>query len=551
MIALLFSACGGSDKGGVAGFGVMNVLKKIPSDASVVAVMNVGQLMNKLDYKSFKETELFKKMLEEAKSDDAKKILEDPDAAGIATNGQFCMYVQVKGKDNAVGAILMPIKDVKVLEALFEKSAKEKDDCPFKNIQDAKDYKFVEDKKDDMKIGVAWDKKMLALTFSAETDLKTVFAEIFDTKRTESILTNKQFKSDKAADHDFMIWMQSDPILALAKADEKMLNSLKQSLFFTGLSVEDLNENSIAAFYDFNKGEMEGGVSYHMNKKIEEEFGAIFKKSIKTDFSSYFPAKNMISISMMGFDTKGIYEVLNKRSLDGMADAQLSSMGLTVKEIMDGLDGDMAVATYINPEAGEKGNMQQAVIAIAFKKPELLDKLLELANATGVKITRTGNRISAADMADKGGAVFVNNVLVLSNNTAILDQIEKGGYKGAETLAKEHYKTMSKGWMGAHIDYSSIVASASSISSMRNFGEMFEMLGEYNELESGTFTATTETAKMMVFLKNKSENSLKVLMNVANKVYVDRDKIEEKMKGLQNPESDTDEDMTDKDETSM
>ena len=61
MIALLFSACGGSsNKAGPVGFGVMNVLKKIPSDASVVAVMNVGQLMNKLDYKSFKETELFK-----------------------------------------------------------------------------------------------------------------------------------------------------------------------------------------------------------------------------------------------------------------------------------------------------------------------------------------------------------------------------------------------------------------------------------------------------------------------------------------------------------
>ncbi len=541
MLTLFSASCG--NKQGDSAFGVTNVLKRIPADAVGIAVVNVGQLMNKLDYEDFKKSEIFKSMISEAKDDMAKQILENPESSGIATNGQFCMYLDVKGQKDFTFGILLPVKNVKDLEAVFEKSAKSKEDSPFKKIEDAKEFKFIERKEDDMNIGIGWDKKMVVIVVSSKAGAKDVLANVFDSKRKESILTNKNFKADKAEGHDVMLWVQSDPIVKMLKDDESMSTMIKQ-ISFLGLTEKSLDGNTVAMYYDFKKGEMESGISYKMNPDIEKEYGIIFKKKIETDFSAYFPKKHLNALTMMGLDMKGVQKVLKNRSLDGMADSYLSSMGLTLEEIAKGFKGEVAFASYADPAATDALKAQKMVVAISFDKAELFEKLMTASKELGAgEIKKSGNRYMSAASKDVQ-AIFKNNVFIVSNDLSILDKIEAGGYKGDEAVEKQYYADMSKGWMSGHVDYGQLLSSLEDmpigtmgIPAMSN---VFKMLSKYNELVATTGVISTEDAKVMITLKNKDDNSLKVLSKLVNKLYLDRDNIKNEMEKAEEEEDNKD-----------
>jgi hypothetical protein len=124
-------------------------------------------------------------------------------------------------------------------------------------------------------------------------------------------------------------------------------------------------------------------------------------------------------------------------------------------------------------------------------------------------------------------------VFVISNDLTIIDQIEKGGFKGNEAIEKSAYADMNKGWMSVHVDYTQLFASLGGMSLGRNgilnTNELMKILSKYDELESANAVVSTEEAKVIVNLKNKDQNSLKVLSQIMNKLYLDRDKIQEQM----------------------
>jgi hypothetical protein len=538
MIALSFSSCKNNQEQGeiaASGFGVTNVLKKIPANAAAVGVLDLGQVMKKMDYDAFTETAMFQDMLAEVEGDNAEylqDLMKNPKNSGIATNGKVCMYVNMESEDDISVNFLLPIRSLKDLEALFDKAA-EKEGSPFKNIMEGEGFKYIEDTKNDSKISLGWSKKMLCLSVSDKQNTTNNLTTVFDTKRKESIMTNKKFKADKSEGHDFMLWANSTPILTAVLKNEDSDKQLTQSLFFAGLKKESLNDNVFAWYYNFEKGEMKSGISYNMNEDIVKEYGVIFKSKIKTNFKKYFPVKDMINLTVMGLDTKGILQVLNNRSVTGMADMQLASMGMTTEEILNGLNGDLAIGTYADPNEENPMSANKVVIAIAFENTELIDKLIASAGQMGQEIKKDGNRLKMADYEAfrEGGGLIDGKVLILASDAAILDQIEKGGYKGGDAIAKDHYNRMTNGWMGSHVDYRSLMTTVENMSKspmMRGgFGEMAEMLAQYNQMEAFTAAVTTEEAEAIVSMKNKKENSLKILVDIMNKVYQEQEKYEQ------------------------
>jgi hypothetical protein len=518
------SSCGGSSDGS----GVANVLKRVPSDAAAVAVINVGQMMKKVEYNELKKTEMFKRLMSELKSPDLEKVLDNPETSGISMNGQFCMFVDMKSQDDAIVSFLLPLKSKKDLEAFFDKLSKDKK-SPFKDVQKSGSYKFIETKENTDKVGMAWDDKVLVLSYSQKSGLKDNFDKIFDTKKTESIITNKNFQAERLEKHDVLFWVQSNPVLKLAKEVDDFASVLSM-LSFAGLTEKSLVDNSLAFFYDFNKGEMEGGISYKMNKELEKEFGILFKNKISTDFLSVFPKKNLVGVSMMGLDLKGLKKILDKRGFTGLADAQISQSGFSVEELTNGLSGEIAMGFYADPAAKNVSDAK-VIFAVSFDKPELFDKIVSTSKKMGSEIKKSGNRYSNR-LSKNVQAVMLGKTLVISNDLAALDKIEKGGFKGAETLEKNHYNEMAKGWLSGHMDYNQIFAAAGSmpVESMLGIPGL-KLLQDYNVLESATVVATTSETKAMVYLKDKNENSLKTFTKVMNKVYQDRDKI---MKELDN-----------------
>lgn len=540
MLTMMTVSCGKKQGDGI--FGPANVLKRVPKDAASVAVINMGQLMNKINYDEFKKTDLFKRILQETDSDMMKQILENPDKSGIATNGQFCMYVDLKGENDMIIGVLLPVKSIKDLEAMFEKLSKEKD-SPFKKIEDKKDFKYISSEEKDNKIGLGWDSKMLAFVISTSSDPLEALTAIHDTKRKESIVTNKSFKAEKADGHDMMIWVQSDPIVKVAKADKSVSRTLKQ-ITVLGLTEEALNGNTATLYYDFNKGEMESGISYKMNEQIEKEYGIIFKNKIETDFSALFPKKNLTGITVLGLDMKGVQQVLKNRGADGLADMSLSNFGLTTDEIVKGFKGELAVASYVDPNETDAIKAQKVVIAIAFEKGNLPDKLINAISDMGMgEIKKSGDRYMSPLSKEVQG-ILKNNIFVISNDIAILDKIESGGFKDNEAIAKKYYDDMKKGWMTVHVDYNQLFASLedmpAGLMGSPDLSRMMKILNQYNELVAATFVSTTEETKFIVSLKNKDLNSLRVLSNTLNKLYSNREKIEKEMENMESSDSDND-----------
>ncbi len=530
LITLFTVSCGNKAD---SAFGAANVLKRVPSDAAVVAVMNVGQMMNKLNYADFKKTDMFKDLLKQANQEDLKKILENPEASGIAMNGQFCMFADnIKSPKEFRFGFILPVKNVKDLEALFEKAAKGSGDSPFKKIESAKGYKFVKGKKENNEFSLGWNKDILVIIVNTNSEAKESLENIFDLKKDKSILSNKSFKAEKAEKHDVMLWVQSDPIIKTLKEDKSIARSLKM-ISLLGLTEESLNGNTMALYYDFNKGDMQAGLSYNMNKDIAKEYGIIFKKKMDTDFSAYFPKKNLSVMTMMGLDIKGIREVLKNRGFDGTAESFLKESNITLDDIQKGFTGEIALASYIDPTAKDAAKEQKVVVAIAFNNSTFLDKLLEAPKSMGGgEIKKQGSRYMSSTNKEVQGIVK-NNVFVISNDLSILDQIEKGGFKGNEAIEKSAYADMNKGWMSVHVDYTQLFASLSVMplgrNSLLNTNELMKILSKYDELESANAVVSTEEAKVIVNLKNKDQNSLKVLSQIMNKLYLDRDKIQEQM----------------------
>ncbi len=528
MIAFTFSSCnsGSEDKGEIAasGFGVTNVLKKIPSNAAVVGVLDMGQLMKKADYDEFVKTPMFQDMLKEIDGENAeyaRNILQDPQSAGIATKGKMCMYINMVTEEDISVNFLFPISKLKDFETFVEKAA-EKEDSPFKNVQEGEGFKYIEDEKNDSKISLGWDKKMVCMSVSKTQNTTENLKVVFDTKRKESIMTNKKFKAEKSEGHDFMLWVNSTPIMEAMLKNDRFKKEVEGRLFFVDLKAEDLKENVLTWYYNFEKGEMNSGIAYNMNEKIVERFGIVFKEKIKTNFQSYFPIANLINFTVLGLDTKGILKVMNDRNVTGFADMQLAKAGLSSEELLMGLNGDIAIGTYVDPKAEDPSSARQIVIAVAFEKPELVDKLIEASTKMGNPITREGNRLNMGQNAiGEGGGLIDGKVVLLSSSLALLDQIEKGGFKGNEAIAKDHYKRMTAGWMGSHVNYSSLVDAFEGMGPMMggDMGELVEMLTKYDQMEAFTATVSTEQAEAILSLNDKKRNSLKVLTEIMNQIY--------------------------------
>jgi hypothetical protein len=96
--------------------------------------------------------------------------------------------------------------------------------------------------------------------------------------------------------------------------------------------------------------------------------------------------------------------------------------------------------------------------------------------------------------------------------------------------------------MSAHIDYAQLFTTLKTLplgaTGISNMGDMLNLLNKYNELQSATAVVSTEEAKVIVNLKNKNDNSLRVLSQLLNKMYLNRDEIQKEMDKIDMSEED-------------
>jgi hypothetical protein len=519
LIPLLSVSCGNKEK---------SILTSVPSESAMVALVNTGQLLKKMNFEEFKKAEFFDKMLKELNSPQLNILFENTDKSGLDFNGQACVFAIGKESEDFEIGIIFSIKNAKALEANFEKTAKE--NSIFKKIESGKDFKYFESKEAGKYISMGWDKNILVVTISSKPDSKSSLDKIFNLKEEESILTNKSFNSFKIEKNDMMLWVQSDPIVKMLKKNKETSSSIKQLSFF-GINDQLLNGNNMALFCNFNKGNIETTVKYAMNEQIVKEYGSILKKKIDTDFSSLFPMKNLSSITMIGLDMKGLNEVLKKRGIDVAADMYLQQNGISLEELKNGFKGEIALASYIDNSITDVRKRQKFVAALAFNNAEIIDKVAYLPKAIGVgELKKTGSRYTNKYMKDLQGIVK-NNMFIISNDISVIEKIEKGGFNGDETINAATLTAMKNGWVGSHTNFLQFNSNLDEMDlelSSQFMADLLKTAMKNNELESTTSISNTENAKITVLFKNKEQNSLYTISQLINKLYLESKNMEGK-----------------------
>ncbi len=534
-VSFLIISCGS----GSGSANLKEILKKIPSSSTMVSIIDMDQMMKKMDYQEFKKSEIFKSMLKEAKTEELKKILENPEISGISINSQFGMYVDVKSADDYVIGFILPIKSIKDFEAQIEKTAKE-EKSPFKNIKKESKFKFVEEKTEGNNIGIAWNDKMLIMNISSKSALKELFVKNFESNEKESILSNKEFKVENAKGHDILFWAQTAPIMKLLKEDKQISRSLKQ-IAYLGLTEKALEDNSFSIYCDFKKAEMESGMTYSMSEELTKEYGSIFSKKISTDFTKFFPKKDLVGLSMLALDLKAVNQVLKNRGFDGLINMFIGEMGLTIEDFTNGLKGEIAFANYIDPSSKDMIQSQKMVLAIAMNDPAFIDKLVDLAFKSGMGAVKKSGKRYVSSMSDKVQGIMVDKVFIISTDISIIDKIEKGGFGGNEAIAKSEYDKIKDGWLSNYVDYIQMVASLSETAGSTlgldtDYNKILKKISEYNELEYSTSVLSDKEAKFNIYFKNKENNSLKTIVKLLDKVYLEREDIKNQLDKFSKPE---------------
>jgi len=523
-LVVSMSSCGG-DTDAAKAPGVIGVETSIPETASGVMLINTKQLLEKADYESLKQTEFFKEWLKQAQNEAPEVVpfLEDPTAAGISLASNMGLYFSFT-EDYATSkevdvAFIFPIADKEKLQGGLDNMLEKQ---PEVKPEERDGYTIL---KMDGKSNFVYNDKIIAfVTFNDDAKIKSILSPA-----DEGIKGNASFASHLKEGKDFMFWMNADPLVEVALANPMTAMAIKGGLAGAQIPEEGLKGNSMSFYYDFKDGEIDGGAAFDFSGPLKKELGDLFPAKLAVDYSKYIPKENLAAAAAFGINPEGVLAFVAKRGYDKQADEMLAIAGLDLAKIKDGISGDLATGVY--PPAAE-GAEPTVVFALGLKDKAFMEGLMKqfgpIAGATkdGEKYVMTGGQSMMGDEPMKIYASIQGDVIIVSNSNDQLDKAIAGGQN--EAVAE-----LQEGWMGMYFDYALLEQHQEHLSNYipADPGSlaMTKMMSEYNEISTATILLKGDRMDGKVGLKTTNINSLKRLIQVADELFKDREKIQAEM----------------------
>lgn len=513
------------------------VATSIPSNASGVLLFNTKQLLSKADYNSLKETEFFKEWIKNAQKDAPEMVpfLEDPEASGISLQSNIGLYFAMEKEKAKAGlppeaAFLFPVADpAKVAEAV-QKALKDSPDAK----TEEKDGYSITALDNDLFL-VQSPKIFAATTFNDEAKIKNMIAP-----SGNDINTNSNFANNPHNGKDIMFWMHADPLVESMLAADPMMNlSVKASMGVAQIPEEALKNNYLSVYYDFKDGgEIEAGSVFEFSEPLKQELGPLFPDELTADYAKYLPAENLAIAASLGVNSPGVLNFLAKRGFDQQVDKQLKAVGLDLGQIKEGITGDLAAGVY--PPSTE-GADPDIVLALGLKDKAFMEGIMEKfgpmlnAQKSGDKYTMTGgsNMMDPSAKPMQFFASIQGDIVVISNSEAKLDQALAGNNN--ELVAE-----LQKGWLGIYTNYETVGNFSDLLANYIPIdpGSMAvsNLMNEYQDISSVKIIGKGDQLHSHTQLKSTDMNSLKRLIQIADRIFKDREKIQAEIEKHQSDE---------------
>jgi hypothetical protein len=450
-------------------------LTYIPESATMVSAFKPAQLMEKADFESLKQTEGFIAMLTDANTENPvlARVLETPSQSGIDLNKNIYLATEPSREYGKFSLVTMSIADVAAFEALLA-------DIELSGTPVSQNYQFAFPSSTS---ALAWNDEAAIIGFADKPgDLRSKLEACIAAEGEKTIANDKHLRKSLNKDYDIINWLSSDFLLnsEIAEASSTLLNYKE----------EDLKNNRIVHYLNFEKGKVESEAFLDFQGQIKNDLSMLFKDAVSTDFTALAPKGEPAFVLSTAFDVQGLNQLLIEKYSKGFAESYIKRRGISSKDLLNVLDGDIFLAAYPSAEK-EEGHL---FFMAKIRAPKTIEKLLKVGISDG-ELAEVEDDIYQYNDAE----TFIwynNNIVYLSGSLALLQQAKNGdvGLKGK--MAK----------------------SASAMMKQNIFTALGnpEMLETFNEDLKGIKNikahAGRKSTKLEIFFEESTKNSLNVII---------------------------------------
>ena len=249
-------------------------LTYIPENAAMVSAFNPGQLMEKANFESLKQTEGFISMLTDANTNNPvlAKVLENPSASGVDLNKNIYIATEPSREHGQFSMVTMSIADVAEFEALLA-------DLEVNSTPVSQSYQFAFPSSTS---ALAWNDEIAIIGFAEKPgDLRSKLEECIAGAGENTIANDKHLRKSLKQDYDVVNWLTSDVLLNSEMAESAA------TLF--NYKEEDLKNNHIVHYLNFEKGKVESEAIFDFKGQIKNDLSMLFKDAVSTDFTALAP----------------------------------------------------------------------------------------------------------------------------------------------------------------------------------------------------------------------------------------------------------------------
>lgn len=491
-------------------------IQLIPSNVEMVFAISPQQLLDKGGFDDLQKRDFYKEMIEDINADDpmVAAILKDPAEAGIDLNEHIYIsadYDDSMTEDSISAMLYMSIADPDKFEAALNA-------IELKIQPASQDLNFVHAKRGPV---LGWNDQFAIIGLADFEEVTPEMVQEMLLVSEETLADQKNIKKWLANDFDLSHWLRGTAVSGALKAG--MLGDLV-------VGREQLENSFIHSFLTFENGEIMAKSDFYLDRQIKADLDLLFKNKVKTDFAAIFPSENLMAMMTAGLSIKGANQLLIEKYSKGLADEGLDQFGLTVEELSNAIDGDVAIGAYDDADeeqllVGLKVADQEAFQGILEKmlKAELItktsDNRYEVSQDFNVEVDQEKDSVTIEGnmkVETIGHFIVQDDLIFVSNRTDLLDLIEKGDYATS----------------GDVLDRMAVLSKDNIFSTVLPFEMMFgfnkdkfeDFPGEWMEIR-----ADRHTIELNVEFKDKSQNALKQMFDYAENERAKKDGTQKKI----------------------
>lgn len=467
----------------------------IPANSSSVSAINIKRLMDKADFESMQKMSFYQDFIKDASQGNpgVEAVLKDPYASGVNLDANVYLVqdVDIMNPESAFTGVVASLSDKAAFKKLLTSDGNH-------DIKSAESYEYITA---DRKTIVAWNDDIAVMGTSQGygADLKAGVESIFNTTKETSIVSNEDLKKCFSEKADITSWFCSNKMAEAAKGKMGMAGFI--------ITPAMLTENYAHSYFNFEKGAIVSESNYDLNEKLSDEFRHVFKDKVKTNFSKYVPADDLIFAFTGALDMKGINMILTNKSMTGMADMSMKEYGLTTEDLAKTIDGDFLVTSHTNAES-KNPNMLMAVKINdmdGFQKIIDLGKDYDMIESAGDGVYKMAGLMGSSD--DMPLLYVTDGMLFIGDAKITIPALQSGAYGSNGLVSKKIKNIFSKNVIGGYIDFS-------------NIGNYLDGIGiDFNAMKDATMELNRDNGTMRLNMTDKKKNALKSIIEWTNKNY--------------------------------